>query len=542
MRQPMPGFASRTTASCLVLAVGLIAGCGDSPDSKDQELVYQGRHLQFGVVAGSPLQTTLEELCREWQRETGAVVKLVPHDTDAVDHDVTAPFRRDDLLLYPPWAMGELAAAGMLVPLPAPLLEDPGFAWQDVFPALRKRGCVWGDAVLAAPLGTPTLLCYFRRDVLEQNGLKPPQTWQEYFQIADRLRDLPAPSDGGAPAVSAVAEPLGTEGRRAVFLARAAAYAKHPDNFSFLFNMRSMRPLIAQQGFVRALEDLIAARDRGPVGEELHQRIDDWIQAGGRNAFGDPAETVYAGGNPLFDEATGKTIARDEYVLRRHPELQPVLQYTIDDVRRDLFEGRAVLGLAWERAGKSAQPDASISIGIVTLPGSPQVFDATRGEWDTPQDGVNRPTVLGLSGQGLSVGTACKDADAAFDLVRFLCENEARTPLFAQERDLVPYRAAHLAEPLNWVGRGTSAATAAEYAGAARAAFQADDVVSPLCISGSRRYMRALDDALEAALTGRAPPREALEAAAQQWEKITAELGTDAQRVQYTRSMGLSTP
>jgi hypothetical protein len=39
------------------------------------------------------------------------------------------------------------------------------------------------------------------------------------------------------------------------------------------------------------------------------------------NAFGDPPGTVYAGGTPLFDEATGHSTPRLEYLRRRHPEL-----------------------------------------------------------------------------------------------------------------------------------------------------------------------------------------------------------------------------
>jgi hypothetical protein len=30
----------------------------------------------------------------------------------------------------------------------------------------------------------------------------------------------------------------------------------------------------------------------------------------GRNEFGDPADTLYAGGTPLFDERTGKSVPR----------------------------------------------------------------------------------------------------------------------------------------------------------------------------------------------------------------------------------------
>jgi hypothetical protein len=49
--------------------------------------------------------------------------------------------------------------------------------------------------------------------------------------------------------------------------------------------------------------------------------LDRQIAARGLNEFGDPPGTMYAGGTPLFNEASGKRTTREEYVLARHPEL-----------------------------------------------------------------------------------------------------------------------------------------------------------------------------------------------------------------------------
>lgn len=60
-----------------------------------------------------------------------------------------------------------------------------------------------------------------------------------------------------------------------------------------------------------------------PIDQATKTRIDDWIQKTGRNQFGDPPGTVYAGGNPLFDERKpGPPTDRYEYILARHPELK----------------------------------------------------------------------------------------------------------------------------------------------------------------------------------------------------------------------------
>lgn len=48
--------------------------------------------------------------------------------------------------------------------------------------------------------------------------------------------------------------------------------------------------------------------------------IDAWITAQGLNKYGDPQGTVYAGGNPLFDMATGSMGDKYERIAARHPD------------------------------------------------------------------------------------------------------------------------------------------------------------------------------------------------------------------------------
>jgi hypothetical protein len=49
--------------------------------------------------------------------------------------------------------------------------------------------------------------------------------------------------------------------------------------------------------------------------------VDRELGARGLNPYGDPAGTMYAGGTPLFDERTGVTVDRVQYVLAHRPEI-----------------------------------------------------------------------------------------------------------------------------------------------------------------------------------------------------------------------------
>ncbi len=55
-------------------------------------------------------------------------------------------------------------------------------------------------------------------------------------------------------------------------------------------------------------------------GRDEEIAIDQWIIDEGLNEYGDEFGTMYIGGTPLFDERTGKTIDRYEYIKMRHPD------------------------------------------------------------------------------------------------------------------------------------------------------------------------------------------------------------------------------
>lgn len=55
--------------------------------------------------------------------------------------------------------------------------------------------------------------------------------------------------------------------------------------------------------------------------DSAKQAIDKWLVDNGLNKYGDLKGTMYAGGTPLFDEATGQVQDKYEYILENHPEL-----------------------------------------------------------------------------------------------------------------------------------------------------------------------------------------------------------------------------
>lgn len=57
------------------------------------------------------------------------------------------------------------------------------------------------------------------------------------------------------------------------------------------------------------------------LSDNAKSQIENWLVEQELNKYGDPKETLYTGGTPLFDEATGTTIDRFQYILEQNPEL-----------------------------------------------------------------------------------------------------------------------------------------------------------------------------------------------------------------------------
>jgi hypothetical protein len=65
-----------------------------------------------------------------------------------------------------------------------------------------------------------------------------------------------------------------------------------------------------------------AERSAADAGADAFETcLDRELTSAGLNRYGDPSGTMYAGGTPLFNEQTGKTISRKDYVAQKRPDL-----------------------------------------------------------------------------------------------------------------------------------------------------------------------------------------------------------------------------
>ncbi len=59
---------------------------------------------------------------------------------------------------------------------------------------------------------------------------------------------------------------------------------------------------------------------------EQKKEIDTWLTKNNFNRYGDSVDMMYTGGTPLFNETTGESIERFQYILLKHPEILNIIK------------------------------------------------------------------------------------------------------------------------------------------------------------------------------------------------------------------------
>jgi multiple sugar transport system substrate-binding protein len=256
-----------------------------------------------------------------------------------------------------------------------------------------------------------------------------------------------------------------------------------------LFDYDTMRPQIDQPPFVRALEELKSAASLCPEGAA---------------------------------------------------EMSP------HDARRELLAGRAGMAICWPTAvAAEDSPSAAVRFPVrfAELPGSPEVFEPNLG-WETrTEEEDRRVPLLSVAGRLGSVVKGSPRSRSAAGVLVWLSRKHTGG---ANERSTGPasaattmYRSSQLQQAARWVDVALGETAARSYADVVAQTHTRSTPLFSVRIPGRERYLAALDEAVHAALSDRKTPHEALVEAAQQWTKISEELGVERQKAAYLRSLGL---
>lgn len=481
-----------------LLTLLLLTGCADSRQkaedsaAAEKQLPWKGVTLRLVVADDGPLAEAVRRLQGEWEASTGAQLEVAEATQEAL---LAEQPPAADAMIYPAYLVGMLAERDRLRPLPDKALSSAEMAWAEVFETDKTFDADWGAETYAVPFGSPVFVCLYRQDLLEKLGRKPPRTWPEYRELAELLADRAKLGDA-APTPdrpwSGTMEPLAAGWAGLTLLARAAAYVKHRNHFSALFDMETMDPLIAGAPFVKALDELAAAKQDFP--EEA------------------------------FDAS---------------PE----------QVHEAFVSGRCAMALTWtsaawdvgERDGlaEDAAREA-LEVGCIELPGSAQAFNPKTQHWDARRgDETPHVPLVGISGRAGSITAQSEHADAAFQLLAWLSGPQWSQRVSTASAATTVFRRSQVDASTDWADRRLGPAGALAYAETVERSLSSADSFGAPRIEGRDRYLAALDSAVRDAVAGKVSSNEALQRAADEWRKITEEFSFERQRSSYRRSLGL---
>jgi multiple sugar transport system substrate-binding protein len=315
-----------------------------------------------------------------------------------------------------------------------------------------------------------------------------PKTWQQVQAVTKFLKGKQV---GGFDAYGYLDPLKGWGGFGFYFLgSRATAYAKHPDDPAWLFDIDTMKPRVNNAAWVRAIQDVLDVLDAQPP---------DQLNA-------DPGTT----GFQQFLAGTGSMLSW------------------------------------WGDIGSNAQTSDSSVVGEVVgfdiLPGSDDVYNHTTGQWDTLPDGPNYAPNMAYIGWGIYV-MARVDSDpvkqkAAWSAAAHLGGKDISLWCAAYPSGFQPYRNSHF-NIEEWVAAGYDEAFITDYLASQSDSYNNPNAAIEPRIPGIFQYYSVAEDELAKIYAGQFDAQTGADNIAAAWERITDQIGREQQIALYKASLGL---
>lgn len=173
-------------AVCLVLG-GLFQGCAGweaAPAAGEPEVLT--------LSSLNTVQDYLQEVVDEFNRDNpyNVVIQLETENMDNYKAQLPVYAASDDMPdIFFTWEAGylePLAASGRLMPLTGALEED---GWIDSFEEDVFEPLTFDGEIYAIPLQRSMTVVFYNKDVFEAAGLTVPETWEEFMNACQLLRD-----------------------------------------------------------------------------------------------------------------------------------------------------------------------------------------------------------------------------------------------------------------------------------------------------------------------------------------------------------------
>src|SRR5438477_4113125 len=496
---------SRQLAKALVLALAavIIAACTSGTPNTSSNNKFSGVTVRVLTFTGPQIAEPLQRRGPEFEKLTGAKIEVITVPFSDLYQKLLTDFATKtnsyDATVFDPQWMGDYVPPGYLEDLSNRVTSDSALQWNDIAPFFRDFSATFKGHVYTIPLDGDFQMVYYRKDLLQRDGLQPPETWQDYISIAKHFQGKDLNGDGKADYGSCLAMKRSAQSYW-MYISIAAAYLQSQGTKQgAFFNTDNMQPLMNNAGAAAALDVYKQLSKLGPP-DQLNNDVGD---------------------------------------------------------SRGLFvTGRCALSLDWGDIGPLAvdktQSKVQDKVGAVILPGSKQVLDRSTGQLvdcnsticPYATNGVNHSPFAAFGGWSGAINKASssKVKDAAFAFLAYMSQPaQSSSDVTIGKTGFNPYRTSHFTNLGPWETSGMSEAAAKNYLGAIQSSLQSPNMVLDLRIPQTNYYQQsALDIALAQYLAGELSTNATMAQITSQWNKKTDEIGRQSQLDAYKASLSVT--
>jgi len=392
----------------------------------------------------------------------------------------------------------ELVSAGLVENLDSYIAADDKIDLDDIALYFREFNQKVEGSTYFITLDGDFQMLYYRTDVLADNGLEPPRTWEDYLEVAAAIHGQDMNGDGEADYGSCIFKKRNAQSYFAVQSMAASRVQSKGTAEGIYFDAGTMEPKIDNAAWRRAFE--------------------------------------------IFRE-TGQYGPPDE------------LNHDIGDTRGLVTTGRCGMVIDWGDIGPLSIEEGSAirdKIGAVIMPGSREVLDTETGELVSCDsttcphavDGVNYAPFAAFGGWTAAISAASDDdvKAAAYDFLSYMNQAaQSNVDVTMGWTGYNPYRNSQLDDTAAWVEAGFSQASAENYLGAIKDSLNNPNMASDIRIPGAQQYTGVvLDRELARFLAGEITVDQALANIEEGWEEITDDFGREDQAAKYKLSLGIT--
>ena len=491
-------------ALVLVAGVGLIVSCtSGSSNNTSSSTNFSGTTIRVVTFTGPQIAEPLQRRAPDFEKLTGAKVQVITVPFADLYQKLLTDFATKtnsyDATVFDPQWMGDYVPPGYLEDLTDRVQKDSSLQWNDIAPFFRDFSATFKGKVYTVPLDGDFKMVYYRKDLLQKDGLQPPATWDDYISIAKHFQGKDLNGDGKNDYGSCLAMKRSAQSYWA-WISIAAAYlqSKGTKQGAF-FNTDNMQPLTNNPGAAAALDVYKQLSKIGPP-DQLNNDVGD---------------------------------------------------------SRGLFvTGRCALSLDWGDIGTLAidptQSKVQDKVGAVILPGSKRVLDRSTNQLadcnatlcPNAVNGVNHAPFAAFGGWSGAINKAssAKVKDAAFAFLSYMsAPKQSGEDVTIGKTGFNPYRTSQFTNLDNWTKAGMSTQAANDYLGAIKSSLQSPNMVLDLRIPQSAFYEQtALDQALAQFLAGEISLNQTMTQITNQWNSKTDEIGRQGQLDAYKSSLSIT--